>query len=56
MTLHLDPVVANGDEPELSTDTSWLDQPAGDFLDAIPWDGAVPDPDTLDAETFLGLL
>ncbi len=56
-TLRLDPFVANGDGPRRSDDLApSLDLPAGEFLDAIPWDGPTPDPDALDAETFLGLL
>lgn len=33
-----------------------LDRPAGDFLDAVPWEGPAPDPDALDAATFLAWL
>ena len=33
-----------------------LERPAGDFLDAVPWEGQAPDPDVLDAESFLAWL
>ncbi|XYH99481.1 hypothetical protein ACMHYB_06880 [Sorangium sp. So ce1128] len=33
-----------------------LERPAGDFLDAVPWEGPASDPDTLDAATFLAWL
>lgn len=42
--------VARGAPPEA------LDQPAAVFLAAVAWDGPVPDPDTLDAATFLSWL
>ncbi len=33
-----------------------LDEPAGEFLAAVPWEGPAPDPDTLDAGSFLAWL
>jgi hypothetical protein len=33
-----------------------LDQPAGLFLQEIPWRGRSPDPDELSAQAFLGWL
>lgn len=33
-----------------------LSRPAGEFLAAIPWEGPSPNPDTLDAPTFLAWL
>jgi hypothetical protein len=33
-----------------------LDEPAGAFLDGIPWEGPSPDPETTDAATFLAWL
>jgi hypothetical protein len=33
-----------------------LDQPAATFLEAMPWSGPSPDPDVLDAVTFLAWL
>jgi hypothetical protein len=33
-----------------------LDEPAGAFLARIPWQGLAPDPDRLDARSFLALL
>lgn len=33
-----------------------LARPAGDVLEAMPWAGASPDPDVLDAVTFLAWL
>jgi hypothetical protein len=33
-----------------------LARPAGEVLDAVPWSGASPDPDVLDAVTFLAWL
>jgi hypothetical protein len=42
--------VARGAPPEV------LALPAGEVLDAIPWPGASPDPDVLDAVTFLAWL
>jgi hypothetical protein len=42
--------VARGAAPET------LDQPAGEVLSAMPWQGPSPDPDVLDAVTFLAWL
>lgn len=33
-----------------------LARPAGEVFDAVPWSGASPDPDALDAVTFLAWL
>jgi hypothetical protein len=33
-----------------------LEAPAGDYLARVPWEGASPDPDELDAATFLAWL
>lgn len=33
-----------------------LDRPAAELLEAIPWEGTAPDPDVLDAATFLAWL
>lgn len=33
-----------------------LDRPASEFLEAMPWQGPAPDPDVLDAATFLAWL
>lgn len=33
-----------------------LDEPAGAFLSRIPWQGLAPDPDRLNARSFLALL
>lgn len=42
--------VAIGAPPEV------LARPAGEVLDAMPWAGTAPDPDVLDAVTFLAWL
>ncbi len=33
-----------------------LSRPAGELLDELPWAGVAPDPDLLDAATFLAWL
>lgn len=33
-----------------------LSRPAAEFLGALPWEGRSPDPDALDAATFLAWL
>ena len=33
-----------------------LARPAAEFLKGVPWDGPAPNPDTLDAATFLAWL
>lgn len=33
-----------------------LSRPAGELLDELPWAGVAPDPDILDAATFLAWL
>jgi hypothetical protein len=48
-------------EPEVArfappADEAALDAPAGAYLDALPWAGPPPDPDDVDAATFLARL
>jgi hypothetical protein len=44
------------DEVVRGASAAALAQPAGDFLDAMSWAGPSPDPDVLDAATFLAWL
>lgn len=37
-------------------DAKTLERPAGELLASIPWEGLAPNPDTLDAPTFLAWL
>lgn len=55
-TLELTGGHAEASEPPPQAPPLALERPAGEFLDAVPWDGVAPDPDELDAATFLGLL
>jgi len=55
-TLALVSTRAEASEPPPQAPPLALERPAGEFLNAVPWDGVAPDPDELDAATFLGLL
>ncbi len=43
-------------EPIRNATDEQLERPAGELLASLPWEGPAPDPDELDAATFLGWL
>jgi len=49
-------MVRADDEIVRGASAEMLDQPAGQLLESVCWEGSDPDPDSLSAQAFLGCL
>ena len=49
-------MVRADDEIVRGVSAEMLDQPSGQLLEGVCWEGADPDPDSLSAQAFLGCL